>query len=179
MSNSTSKETLSSSSSLISMQFSRNDQQLDNSEFNCPMTDTLSSTIQHLWSSSTDCDFLFLVSNRHYYAHSFLLFTVCRSLKNYFINKKSSTIKYICQLKITSYHGLELLLIYIYTSRLILNVHTASDLLLAASELDVEDIIQRCFQFINESIQKMYEKTEKVSKSLFSFLDYSNENFIV
>ena len=85
------------------------------------------------------------------------------------------TIKYIYQLKITSYYGLEILLIYIYTSRLILNVYTISDLFLAASELNVEYIIQQCVQFMNQSIEKMYEKSEGVRRFIFNHL---NENFI-
>ncbi|CAF3813256.1 unnamed protein product [Rotaria sordida] len=179
MSSSTSEETISSHSSSISlnqlMNFSRynlgnnNNNNNNNIEFDYRMADTLSSTILQLWSSSIDCDLVFLISNRRYYAHSSILLNVCRSLENYFINIKSSTIKYTCQLKITPYHGLELLLIYIYTSRLILNIYTISDLFLAASELDVEHIIQRCIQFINESIQKMYDKSEKLS-FLWSYL---------
>ncbi|CAF3129039.1 unnamed protein product [Rotaria sp. Silwood2] len=173
MSSSTSEETLSSHSSSISlnqlMNFSRYNLENNNIEFDYRMADTLSSTILQLWSSSTDCDLVFLVSNRRYYAHSCILLAICRSLENYFIHIKSSTIKYTCQLKITSYYGLELLLIYIYTSRLILNVHTVSDLFLVSSELDVEHIIQRCIQFINESIQKMYNKSEKLSL-LWSYL---------
>ncbi|CAF4879915.1 unnamed protein product [Rotaria sp. Silwood1] len=168
MSNSTSEETISSDSSSISlnqlMNFSRYNLDNDHIEFDYRMADTLSSTILQLWSSSIDCDLVFLVSNRRYYAHSSILLNVCHSLKNYFINNiNSSKIKYTCQLKITSYHGLELLLIYLYTSRLILNINTISDLFLAASELNIEHIIQRCIQIINESIEKMYDKSENLS----------------
>lgn len=131
--------------------------------FDYHMADILKSKISHL----KDCDLVFLVVKRRYYAHSFLLFNVCRSIKKFLINEKSSTMKYTCQLKITPCHGLELLLVYIYTSRLMLNIYTICDLFLAASELDVERIIQRCIQFMNESIQKMYDNSENVCRFEF------------
>ena len=131
MSTSTSEETLcSNSSSSISlnhlMNFSRHNLETDNIEFDYRIADTLSATILHLWSSKNDCDLIFLVFQRRYYAHSFLLFNICRSLSSHVINIKSATVKYICQLKVTPYHGLELLLIYVYTSRLILNEKSLS-----------------------------------------------------
>ncbi|CAF1513498.1 unnamed protein product [Adineta steineri] len=161
MSSSTSEETVS-----IPL-----DHLINHSRFDYRMSDTLNSKILHIWSSPKTCDLLFLVSHRHYYAHSCILLTVCHSLRNHLTsnNNKSSMIKYTCQLKFTSYQGLELLLIYIYTSRLILNISTISDLLLAAGELNVEYVIQRSIQFINKSIENMYNEPSEYNSSSYQY----------
>lgn len=168
MSRSTSEESSISLNHLLNQ--SRYDLENDHIEYDYRMADTLSSTILHLWSSSTDCDLVFLISHRRYYAHSYILLNVCRSLKNNLTQQKSSPIKFIYPLKVTTYSGLELVLIYIYTSRLILNVRTISDLYIASNELDVEHITQRCIHFMNESIQKMYDKSEEVGRMDLFFL---------
>lgn len=117
--------------------------------------------------SSTPCDLLVLVSNRRYYIHSSLFSNICSSWKKFLVdNPSSSPIRYTCQLKVTSCQGFELLLVYIYTGRIVLHVSTVSDLYLVACELDVNYLIEQSMEFLERSIETMYE-TEKEVRRMF------------
>lgn len=132
-------------------------------EYDSRMADTLSSTLLRHWTSEDDCDLILRIDHRQYYVHSSLLFSVCRSLENRVETTNSSAkIKYIGRLTRIASAGLELLLIYFYTSRLILTVPTIVDLIRAASELQVEFVIQRCISFVHRFLLDLHSEHEDV-----------------
>ena len=132
-------------------------------EYDSRMADTLSSTLLQRWTSEDDCDLILSIAHRQYYVHSLLLFSVCRSLENRVeMTKSSAKIKYIGRLTRLSPVGLEFLLIYFYTSRLILTIPTIVDLIQAASELQVEFVIQRCISFVHRFLLELHPEHEAV-----------------
>ena len=122
--------------------------------------------------NSSPCDLLILVSNRRYYIHSFLFFNICPSWEKFLVdNPSSSSVRYTCQLKFTSSQGFELLLVYIYTARIVLHVSTVSDLYLVACELDVKYLIEQSVEFLERSIENMYETDEEVRRMFVSLYE--------
>ncbi|CAF1463981.1 unnamed protein product [Didymodactylos carnosus] len=161
--------TVSCNPSEVNLKYLMNISKINNNseiEYDRRMADTLMKSVLELWSTNSHCDLtiylkqhnLNKIAYKRYRAHRFVLSSVCDSINIVKEERKFSrkkTINYVCYLDYTPNRGLELLLVYLYSSRLVLDIESVSDLLIASNELGVKHVFLRCIQFIWDYIDDL------------------------
>ena len=99
--------------------------------------------LKSLWVTNTMCDLSIVIGNRKYAAHRLGLAMFSRKYRDEFqkqLQAKDSGLYTIC-LQNTSHSALEAILKYIYTAKIDVNPSNVEEILAAAKELGIDDLI--------------------------------------
>lgn len=99
--------------------------------------------LKSLWLTKTMCDLSIVANERKYCAHRLGLAMFSRKYRDEFqrqLQTKDSSMYTIC-LKNTTNNALEAILKYIYTAKIDINPSNVEELLAAANELGIDDLI--------------------------------------
>lgn len=107
--------------------------------------------LKSLWLRQTMCDLHIVVENRKYFAHRLGLAMFSRKYKSEFekqLNSKDTGVYTIC-LKNSSKFAVECILKYIYTAKIDINPANVEEILTAARELGIDDLICMANDYLN------------------------------
>ena len=112
--------------------------------------------LKSLWVTNSMCDLSFVIGNRKYPAHRLSLAMFSRKYRDEFQKQLHSLSSKDCaggiftiNLKSTSNGALEAILKYIYTAKIDINPANAEEILLAAKELDVHDLVCMANEYLS------------------------------
>jgi hypothetical protein len=107
--------------------------------------------LKSLWVTNTLCDLQIIIGNKKYYAHRLGLAMFSKKYRDEFqrqLELKEANIYTIC-LKNSSNFALEAILKYIYTAKVDINPANVEEILAAAKELGIDDLICMASDYLN------------------------------
>ena len=110
----------------------------------------LSKTLNYLRSVNKLYDVCILVDKYQFYCHKLLIITHCPPFRLHILNTRPKDLVEI-KLCYSTKRGMSLILSYIYSMEINIDIHNFADTLITSYELGIEKLIEKCEKYIDQN----------------------------
>ncbi|KAI3387548.1 hypothetical protein SNEBB_006263 [Seison nebaliae] len=119
--------------------------------------------LAQMWRESRFCDLMFIVQDAEYLAHRVVIAYHSLKYRSYFKRHRYDFVSRI-HLRSSSHRALQIVLRYLYTNELLLNLQFIEEVVICAKELDVKYLVAACEEYLANFERRNVFKVLEVSR---------------